>query len=57
MGQVYADEHFLTVIMEVVSSFKNQFPDFLGVKLIYAIQRHLEPNEVRNRVEMLKKFQ
>uniref|UniRef100_D3TQW4 Adenosine deaminase n=1 Tax=Glossina morsitans morsitans TaxID=37546 RepID=D3TQW4_GLOMM len=55
-GQVYADEHFLTVIMEVVSSFKNQFPDFLGVKLIYAIQRHLEPNEVRNRVEMLKKF-
>ncbi|XP_037898624.1 adenosine deaminase 2-like isoform X1 [Glossina fuscipes] len=56
LGQVYADEHFLTVILEVVGSFRSQYPDFLGVKLIYAINRRLETNEVRNRVEILKKF-
>uniref|UniRef100_A0A1I8PP88 Adenosine deaminase n=2 Tax=Stomoxys calcitrans TaxID=35570 RepID=A0A1I8PP88_STOCA len=55
-GRIFPPERCITELKEIIESFKQHHPDFLGLKIIVSANRNADVPEMRERFESFKKY-
>ncbi|XP_061386159.1 adenosine deaminase 2-like [Musca vetustissima] len=55
-GRIFPAERCITELIDIIRKFKLQHPDFLGIKIIVSPHRNAEPDVMRKRYDIFKKY-